>query len=53
MMNDSVCCEVLEVIPDTDKMVCGMKGSTRDPNGPVHRPPLGLVSADDFPLIYK
>ncbi|KAK9738006.1 Tetratricopeptide repeat [Popillia japonica] len=53
MMNDSVCCEVLEVIPDTDKMVCGMKGSTRDPNGPAHRPPLGLVSADDFPLVYK
>ncbi|GJQ66979.1 hypothetical protein Trydic_g7979 [Trypoxylus dichotomus] len=53
MMNDSVCCEVLEVIPDTDKMVCGMKGSTREPNGPAHRPPLGLVSADDFPLVYK
>ncbi|XP_022905543.1 tetratricopeptide repeat protein 14 homolog isoform X2 [Onthophagus taurus] len=53
MMNDSVCCEVLEVIPDTDKMVCGMKGTTREPNDPPHRPALGLVSADDFPLVYK
>lgn len=53
MMNDSVCCEVLEVIPDTDKMVCGMKGTTRQPNDPEHRPALGLIGADDFPLVYK
>ena len=53
MMNDSVCCEVLEVIPDTDKMVCGMKGTTRKPDDPLHRPPLGLISAEDFPLVYK
>lgn len=53
MMNDSVCCEVLEVIPDTDKMVCGMKGTTQQPNEPELRPALGLVGADDFPLVYK
>ncbi|KAF5306630.1 hypothetical protein FQA39_LY08819 [Lamprigera yunnana] len=53
MMNDSVCCEILEVIPDTDKMVCGMKGVTRQPNDPEHRPALGLIGADDFPLVYK
>lgn len=52
-MNDYVCCEVLEVIADTDKMVCGMKGSTRQSSDPPHQPPLGLVSSDDFPLIYK
>ncbi|XP_066255319.1 tetratricopeptide repeat protein 14 homolog [Euwallacea similis] len=53
MMNDYVCCEVLEVIADTDKMVCGMKGITRKPGDPEHRPPLGLISTDDFPLVYK
>lgn len=53
MMNDSVCCEVLEVIPDTDKMVCGMKGSTRQPGDPEPKPALGLISAEDFPLEYK
>ncbi|XP_018335115.1 uncharacterized protein LOC108744011 [Agrilus planipennis] len=53
MMNDSVCCEVLEVIPDTDKMVCGMKGTTRQPNDPEFRPSLGLISTDDFPISYK
>ncbi|EFA03920.2 tetratricopeptide repeat protein 14 homolog isoform X2 [Tribolium castaneum] len=53
MMNDSVCCEVIEKIPDSDKMVCCMKGTPRKPNDPERRPPLGLISADDFPLAYK
>ncbi|KOB65341.1 Tetratricopeptide repeat protein 14 [Operophtera brumata] len=53
LMNDTVCCEVIEVIPDTDKMVCGMKGVTRGPDDPLPKPPLGLLSTDDFPLIYK
>lgn len=53
MMNDYVCCEVLEVIADTDKVVCGMKGLTRKAGDPEHRPPLGLISTDDFPLVYK
>ncbi|XP_013133756.1 PREDICTED: tetratricopeptide repeat protein 14 homolog isoform X5 [Papilio polytes] len=53
LMNDTVCCEVIEVIPDTDKMVCGMKGVTRGPEDPQPKPPLGLLSTDDFPLIYK
>lgn len=53
LMNDTVCCEVLEVIPDTDKMVVGMKGVTRGPDDPPPKPPLGLLSTDDFPLIYK
>ncbi|CAG9769036.1 unnamed protein product [Ceutorhynchus assimilis] len=53
MMNDYVCCEVLEVIADTDKMVCGMKGVTRKPGDPEHRPPLGLISTDEFPAVYK
>ncbi|XP_059059280.1 tetratricopeptide repeat protein 14 homolog isoform X1 [Achroia grisella] len=53
LMNDTVCCEVIEVIPDTDKMVCGMKGVTRGPDDPSPKPPLGLLSTDDFPLVYK
>lgn len=53
MMNDYVCCEVLEVIADTDKMVCSMKGTTRQPSDPPFQPPLGLISTDDFPLVYK
>ncbi|CAH2234881.1 tetratricopeptide repeat protein 14 homolog isoform X2 [Pararge aegeria] len=53
LMNDTVCCEVIEVIPDTDKMVCGMKGITRGPDDPPPKPPLGLLSTDDFPLVYK
>ncbi|XP_045776538.1 tetratricopeptide repeat protein 14 isoform X1 [Maniola jurtina] len=53
LMNDTVCCEVIEVIPDTDKMVCGMKGITRGPDEPPPKPPLGLLSTDDFPLVYK
>ncbi|XP_060536553.1 tetratricopeptide repeat protein 14 homolog isoform X2 [Cylas formicarius] len=53
MMNDYVCCEVLEVIADTDKMVCGMKGVTRKPGESDPHPPLGLISTDDFPLVYK
>ncbi|CAH0749186.1 unnamed protein product [Diatraea saccharalis] len=53
LMNDTVCCEVIEVIPDTDKMVCGMKGVTRGPDDPPPKPPLGLLSTDDFPLVYK
>lgn len=53
LMNDTVCCEVLEVIPDTDKISCGMKGVTRNPDDPSPKPPLGLISSDDFPQIYK
>ncbi|KAI5635391.1 tetratricopeptide repeat domain-containing protein [Phthorimaea operculella] len=53
LMNDTVCCEVIEVIPDTDKMVCGMKGVTRGPDDPPPKPALGLLSTDDFPLVYK
>jgi hypothetical protein len=34
-------------------MVCCMKGTPRKPNEPERRPPLGLISADDFPLVYK
>ncbi|CAH1105868.1 unnamed protein product [Psylliodes chrysocephalus] len=53
MMNDYVCCEVLEIISDTDKVVCGMKGITRKSSDPEHHPALGLISTDDFPIVYK
>lgn len=53
MMNDYVCCEVLEIITDTDKVVCGMKGTTRSPGDPDPSPALGLITTDDFPIVYK
>lgn len=53
MMNDYVCCEVLEIIADTDKVVCGMKGTTRQPGDPEPSTALGLISTDDFPIVYK
>lgn len=53
LMNDTVCCEVLEVIPDTDKISVGMKGVTRGPEDPSPKPPFGLVNTDDLPAIYK
>ncbi|KAJ8888728.1 hypothetical protein PR048_008220 [Dryococelus australis] len=52
LMNDTVCCEVLEVIPDTDKLVCGMKGTTL-PAGSEYASRLGLIHSDDFPQAYK
>lgn len=51
-VNDTVICEVLEVIPDTDKMSVGMKGSMRHTEDPT-APPLGLIHADDYPNMYK
>lgn len=52
-MNDTVCCEVLKIIPDTDKMVFSMKGIMRKPDDPPPNPPLGLLSLDELPLPYK
>lgn len=53
MMNDYVCCEVLEIIADADKVVCGMKGTTQKPGDPEPHPALGLISTEDFPIVYK
>nr|CAD7197837.1 unnamed protein product [Timema douglasi] len=52
MMNDTVCCEVIEIIPDTDKLVCGMKGTLLPP-GSDQGARLGLIHSDDFPPAYK
>ncbi|XP_075213498.1 uncharacterized protein LOC142319753 isoform X2 [Lycorma delicatula] len=49
LINDLVCCEVLEVVADSEKMTCGMKGVHTS----EHRARLGLVHSDDFPESYK
>lgn len=53
MIKDTVCCEVLEVIHDTYKIVCGMKGTARQPSDPEPNPRLGLIHSDDLPVAYK
>ncbi|KAJ9594478.1 hypothetical protein L9F63_014090, partial [Diploptera punctata] len=52
LLNDTVCCEVLEVNSDTEKLVCGMKGVTLLPNS-EYASRLGLIHSDDFPEVYK
>ncbi|PNF37896.1 hypothetical protein B7P43_G06205 [Cryptotermes secundus] len=52
LMNDTVRCEVLEVNPDTEKLVCGMKGVTLPPNSD-YSSRLGLIHSDDFPEVYN
>jgi hypothetical protein len=52
LMNDTVCCEVLEVNSDTEKLVCGMKGVTLPPNS-EYSSRLGRIHSDDFPEVYK
>lgn len=47
--NDYVCCEVLDVSADADRMVLGMKGAlTIDAKAP-----LGLITAEQMPEYYK
>lgn len=50
LMNDLVACEVLEVIPDMEKIVCGMKGVQVTEEQKAR---LGLFHSDDFPEAYK
>ncbi|XP_069698130.1 zinc finger CCCH domain-containing protein 13 isoform X1 [Periplaneta americana] len=50
--NDTVCCEVLEVNSNTEKVVCGMKGVTLPPNSD-YASRLGIIHSDDFPEVYK
>lgn len=49
LMNDLVCCEVLEITPDAEKIICGMKGVYTS----EHRSRLGLFHSEDFPEAYK
>ncbi|XP_067003369.1 NK-tumor recognition protein isoform X2 [Anabrus simplex] len=51
-IGDTVCCEVLEVIPDAEKLVVGMKGVTLPP-GSEYASRLGLIFPEDFPEVYK
>ncbi|XP_022193411.2 tetratricopeptide repeat protein 14 homolog isoform X3 [Nilaparvata lugens] len=49
LMNDLVCCEVIEVHEESEKLICGMKGV----HASEHRARLGLFSPEDFPEAYK
>lgn len=46
VVDDLIRCEVLEIIPDADKMIVTMKGSNLDME-------YGLIQASDFPDSYK
>ena len=49
MNGDVVCCEILEMYRDTNKLVCGMRGFyERVDNGPTY----GLISMDELPAFY-
>lgn len=50
LLNDLVCCEVLEVVTTSEKMYAGMKGDTCSPSD---RQRLGLIHSEDMPLFYK
>lgn len=46
-ISDLVCCEVVEVNPDTDKMIVTMKSNS---NTEIK---FGAITADSLPLVYK
>lgn len=49
-VNSYVCCEVIEVDRSGHKLVLGMKGThERTDDGP----PLGLITTENFPDVYK
>lgn len=49
-INDYVCCEVLELSPESQKIILTMKGEL--PRNGV-TPPFGLITTDNFPDVYK
>lgn len=48
--NDNVCCEIVEVSPDSDRMVVTMISSKPNDSS---KTVLGLVHSDNFPEVYK
>lgn len=50
LLHDNVSCEVLEVSTDTEKIVCGMKGTLCLPE---NRERLGLITTNEFPPVFK
>ncbi|KAL1123973.1 hypothetical protein AAG570_001743 [Ranatra chinensis] len=50
LLNDMVCCEVLEVVANSEKIYAGMKG---DVCPPPLRLRLGLIQNEDMPAAYK
>jgi len=52
LLNEAVCCEVVEVVPDADKLLLGMKGTTLPPGSDQHSR-LGLIMPEDFPDVFR
>ena len=52
LLNDAVCCEVIEVVPEADKLVLGMKGTMLPPGSDQHSR-LGLIFSEDFPDVFR
>ncbi|KAK3913515.1 Tetratricopeptide repeat protein 14-like protein [Frankliniella fusca] len=52
LLNDAVCCEVIEVVPEADKLVLGMKGTMLPPGSDQHSR-LGLIFSEDFPDVFS
>lgn len=50
LLNDLVCCEVLEVVVSSEKIYVGMKGEKCPPH---LKSKLGLTHTDDLPAAYK
>ncbi|XP_065224276.1 tetratricopeptide repeat protein 14 homolog isoform X2 [Planococcus citri] len=50
LINDIVCCEIVELNVDTGKITCGMKGVHCSPENQLR---LGLMHSDDFPVEYR
>lgn len=52
--NDIVCCEVIDIISDSEKMVIGMKGNNRYPDLKYDdKTKFGLTSSENLPELYK
>lgn len=50
-VNDYVCCEVLELSPESQKIILTMKGEF--PRLDSILTPFGLITTDNFPEVYK
>lgn len=50
LLNDLVCCEVLEVVVSAEKIYAGMKG---EHCAPAFKSKLGLIHSEDLPSAFK
>lgn len=52
IVGDYIMCEILEISPDSERLVIGMRGMHRDAelDGQIA---FGLIGSDQFPAAYK